>query len=126
MCFLSRDRVVGKREVHEVIKLGVRRIAEFPVPDIKPVAGAGSREVDVHVLFQHFAVRRNQRVGQTVQLGHLFERAQQREADDIEQGDGAVRDIRHAESLHEPIDDAPFGNLIRSAGGAMAGIPARR
>ena len=39
-----------------MIKVGVRHIAQFAVPYVETITGAGAREIDTHFLVEHFAV----------------------------------------------------------------------
>ncbi len=94
--------------MHEVVQVRVRLDAETPIPDIEAVPSAGARELDVDSLMEHLAVRRIQRVRQAIDLGHLLEWAQQREADDVEQCDGTARDIGDAVAPDQAIYDLGF------------------
>ncbi len=54
---LVRDRVVGQRELHEVIEVDVALERQVAVPDIEAVACRRAREVDADTFGQQLALR---------------------------------------------------------------------
>jgi hypothetical protein len=68
---LARQRVVGKNELHELIKLYVGGDPAHPVPDVKAVTCRRPREVDVDFAIEQAGVRSIDRARQTVELDHL-------------------------------------------------------
>ena len=79
------DRVVREDNVHEMVEVDVGLEPVVTIPDVKAVTARRTREIDADVLLEHLRVRRIEGIGQAVELGHLLERRQQAEADDIEQ-----------------------------------------
>mmetsp|Transcript_9629 Transcript_9629/g.22441 ORF Transcript_9629/g.22441 Transcript_9629/m.22441 type:complete len:329 (+) Transcript_9629:2911-3897(+) len=107
---LPGQGVVGQDELHQLVELDIGGHAAHAVPDVEAVAGGGACEVDVDLAGQQLGVGRVDRAGQAVELHHLLQRRQQREADRVEQDDGAV--------LHQP--DAVAGGDGRDQRQAQA------
>ncbi len=108
----ARDRVVGEHEVHELVEVDVRVERELAVPHVEAVARRRPREVDADVPAGEAALGRVHRVRQAVELRHLLERAQQAESDDVEQRDGAARNVADAVTLDHLLDDALLSRVL--------------
>ena len=66
LCLLVRDCVVGKRKLHEVIKVDVTLDGEVTVPNVETVARRRARKIDADTLAKQVALCRVQRVRQAV------------------------------------------------------------